>query len=114
MRSQRQEIRAVDRARRGGGPTLLECKTYRWLQHSLRVKGPDRPAEEEAAWKAKCPIDRLRKELTREQLLDDAGFAALDTAAAKEVEDAVAFAMASPEPPLEEIEMDVYAGGFIE
>jgi TPP-dependent pyruvate/acetoin dehydrogenase alpha subunit len=106
--------RAVERARRGEGPTLLECKTYRWLQHSLRVKGPDRPAEEEAAWRAKCPIARLRKQLVQEKLLDDAGFAAIEAAAAKEVEDAVAFALASPEPPLEEIELDVYAGGFIE
>ena len=52
--------RAVLHARQGGGPTLLECKTYRWLQHSLRVKGPDRPADEEAAWKARCPIAKLR------------------------------------------------------
>jgi TPP-dependent pyruvate/acetoin dehydrogenase alpha subunit len=106
--------RAVERARRGEGPTLLECKTYRWLQHSLRVKGPDRPAEEEAAWRAKCPIADLRGELVKESLLDDAGFAAIEAAATKEVEAAVAFALASPEPPLEEIEMDIYAGGFVE
>jgi len=105
---------AVDRARRGGGPTLLECKTYRWLQHSLRVKGPDRPAEEEAAWRARCPIQRLREQLQKEKRLDDAGFAAIEAAAAKEVEDAVAFALGSPEPPLEEIETDIYAGAFVE
>jgi len=106
--------RAAERARRGEGPTLLECKTYRWLQHSLRVKGPDRPAEEEAAWRAKCPIAGLRGQLEKERLLDQAGFAAIESAAAKEVEDAVAFALASPEPPLEEIETDIYAGRFIE
>ena len=106
--------RAAESARQGGGPTLLECKTYRSLQHSLRVKGPDRPAEEEAAWKAKCPIDGLRKQLRKEGLLDDSGFAAIEAAAVKEVEGAVAFALASPEPPLEEMEQDVYAGRFIE
>jgi TPP-dependent pyruvate/acetoin dehydrogenase alpha subunit len=106
--------RAAERAQKGEGPTLVECKTYRWLQHSLRVKGPDRPAEEEASWRARCPIALLRKQLQKAKLLDDAGFAAIEAAAAKEVEDAVAFALASPEPPLEEIEMDVYAGGFIE
>jgi TPP-dependent pyruvate/acetoin dehydrogenase alpha subunit len=106
--------RAVERARRDEGPTLLECKTYRWLPHSLRVKGPDRPTEEEAAWRAKCPIARFRGELVKEKLLDDAGFAAIEAAAVKEVEDAVAFALASPEPPLEEIELDIYAGRFIE
>jgi TPP-dependent pyruvate/acetoin dehydrogenase alpha subunit len=106
--------RAVERARAGGGPTLLECKTYRWLQHSLRVKGPDRPAEEEASWRARCPIDRLRKELTADGQLDDARFAAIEAAAAREVEESVAFALSSPEPPLEEIELDIYAGRFIE
>ncbi len=106
--------RAAERARAGGGPTLLECKTYRWLQHSLRVKGPDRPAEEEASWRARCPIDRLRKELTADSQLDDARFAAIEAAAAREVEESVAFAQSSPEPPLEEIELDIYAGRFIE
>jgi len=106
--------RAAERARRGEGPTLLECKTYRWLQHSLRVKGPDRPAEEEAAWRARCPIARLRGQLAKEKLLDDTGFAAIEAAAAKEVEGAVDFALASPEPPLDEIELDIYAGGFVE
>jgi TPP-dependent pyruvate/acetoin dehydrogenase alpha subunit len=106
--------RAVRRARQGGGPTLLECKTYRWLQHSLRVKGPDRPADEEAAWKARCPIARLRGELANERLLDDGGFRAMEAAAVKEVEGSVAFALASPEPTLDEIETDIYAGGFVE
>lgn len=106
--------RATVRARQGGGPTLLECKTYRWLQHSLRVKGPDRPAEEEAAWKARCPIARLRGQLTAEGLLDDARFAAIGAAVADEVERSLAFALASPEPGLEEIEADVYAGGFVQ
>ena len=106
--------RAAQRARRGEGPTLLECKTYRSLPHTLRIKMPDRPAEEEAAWRARCPIARLRGELVKEKLLDDGRFATIEAAAVKEVEDAVAFALASPEPPFEEIELDIYAGGFIE
>ena len=105
---------AVQRARQGGGPTLLECKTYRWLQHSLRVKGPDRPPDEEAAWKARCPIAKLRGQLTNDGLLDDAGFGAMETAAAKEVEDSVTFALASLEPTPDEIERDIYAGEFVE
>jgi len=106
--------RAVARARHGDGPTLLECKTYRWLQHSLRVKGPDRPADEEAAWKARCPIAKLRDQLVEEKLLDLAGFAAVESAATTEVQEAVAFALASPEPTPDEIEKDIYAGGFVE
>jgi len=106
--------RATERARRGEGPTLLECKTYRLLQHSLRIKGPDRPAEEEAHWRGRCPIAGLRRQLQADGLLDEAGFGAIEAAAAREIEAAVAFALASPEPPLAEIEMDIYAGGFIE
>ena len=106
--------RAVARARQGDGPTLLECKTYRWLQHSLRVKGPDRPADEEAAWKARCPIAKLRDQLVEEGLLDRAGFSGIESAATTEVQDAVVFALASPEPTPDEIEKDIYAGGFIE
>jgi TPP-dependent pyruvate/acetoin dehydrogenase alpha subunit len=101
--------RAAARARRGEGPTLLECKTYRWLQHSLRVQGPARPADEEAAWKARCPIRCLADPLVAEGLLTESGFAELQAAAEREVEDALAFALASPEPPLTELERDVYA-----
>jgi len=104
---------AVGRARQGGGPALLECKTYRWLQHSLRVKGPDRPAEEEAAWRARCPIQRLAEQLKADGLLTDQALGEIQAAAAAEVEDALTYALASPEPPLEEMERDVYAGEFI-
>jgi pyruvate dehydrogenase E1 component alpha subunit len=78
------------------------------------VKGPDRPAEEEASWRARCPIDGLRTQLASEGVLDAAGFAGIEAEARDEVEKALAFALASPEPPLEEMERDVYAGRFIE
>jgi TPP-dependent pyruvate/acetoin dehydrogenase alpha subunit len=52
--------------------------------------------------------------LVEERLLDEAGFAAIETTAAKEVQDSVAFALASPEPTLDEIEKDIYVGGFVE
>jgi TPP-dependent pyruvate/acetoin dehydrogenase alpha subunit len=60
---------AVARARRGEGPTLIECRTYRWLEHC----GPNddvplgfRPAEELAEWKRRCPIERLRPAVTQD------------------------------------------------
>jgi TPP-dependent pyruvate/acetoin dehydrogenase alpha subunit len=105
--------RAAGRARRGEGPTLLECKTYRWLQHSLRTKGPERPADEETAWKARCPIRCLADRLIVEQVLTAAGFATMESAAGAEVDAALAFALASPEPPHEELERDIYAGEFV-
>lgn len=60
------------------------------------------------------PHRSFAKATAKEKLLDDAGFVAIEAAAAREVEEAVAFALASPEPPLEEIELDIYAGEFIE
>lgn len=88
--------RAVERARRGEGPTLIEHKTYRWLGHSKSDKRVYRTKEEEAAWKEKCPIKRFK-----EYMLEH-GFtqAELDDIAAKaehENEDAVAFAESQTE-----------------
>ena len=56
---------AVDRARRGDGPTLLECKTYRWHFHAMRNAPPPetRPAEEIADWKERDPIARFETHL---------------------------------------------------
>ncbi len=50
---------AVEKARRGEGPSLLELKTYRWLGHSKSDKRAYRTKEEENEWKAKCPIKRF-------------------------------------------------------
>ena len=51
---------AIARARKGEGPTLIECKTYRWRGHTERVGGSDpRPEEEVKAWKQKDPIERF-------------------------------------------------------
>jgi len=54
---------AVERARRGEGPTLLECLTYRWHGHMEGESADYRPAEEIARWKEACPIARLRSTL---------------------------------------------------
>ncbi|MEM3088780.1 MAG: thiamine pyrophosphate-dependent dehydrogenase E1 component subunit alpha, partial [Candidatus Bathyarchaeia archaeon] len=58
---------AVDRARKGEGPTLLECKTYRWLGHFAGDPGDAyRTKEEVEAWKEKCPIKKLKTKLVEE------------------------------------------------
>lgn len=105
-------LEAADRARSGGGPTLIEAKTYRWLGHSKSDKRIYRTRKEEAEWQAKCPICRF------ETYMLGAGFggeelAAIRKRAQEELQEAVRFAMDSPVLPLEEAEKLVYsqAGG---
>lgn len=92
---------AVRRARAGEGPTLLECKTYRWRNHTEIKGAPDsRPSEEVAAWKQRDPIARFVAQLTAQRLLTDEDWSKMDDAIVQEIEQAVSFARESPFPPL--------------
>jgi TPP-dependent pyruvate/acetoin dehydrogenase alpha subunit/galactokinase/mevalonate kinase-like predicted kinase len=93
--------RAVDRARAGGGPSLVECLTYRVRQHV--GAGSDthlghRSAEEVAAWEARCPVAGFRERLLREGALDRAALDRIDREIDAEIDEAVAFARSSPLP----------------
>jgi acetoin:2,6-dichlorophenolindophenol oxidoreductase subunit alpha len=102
--------RAVDRARSGAGPSLIECKTYRWRAHTERLGQPDSrdPAEVEM-WKGRDPIARLVGQLRDQGDLDDAGLEAIEREVAAELDAAVAFAEASPFPVPEAATDDVFA-----
>jgi len=100
---------AMQRARRGAGPTLLECVTYRWMGHSKSDANLYRTREEIEAWKRRCPIARLRNSLIAEGLLDEAEAAAIERRAYADIEAAVAFARSSPEPSPDEVATDVFA-----
>ena len=64
---------AIERARRGDGPSLVECKTYRFYDHQGVGDGAaDRPAEEMAEWKARDPIPRFRSYLIETETLTEA------------------------------------------
>lgn len=80
---------AVNRARGGGGPSLLEFKTYRWLEHCGPNPDPFRPEEELLLWKKQCPIARMK--------IED-GQVVKEIEA--EIEGAVAFAKESPWPEI--------------
>jgi TPP-dependent pyruvate/acetoin dehydrogenase alpha subunit len=102
--------RAVERARAGQGPTLIECKTYRWRAHTERKGQPDsREKDEIEAWKGKDPIGRFERRMRDQGDLDEPGFAALDREAMGRIERAVAFAEASPFPTPEQATDDVFA-----
>ena len=102
---------AVARARRGDGPSLLECKTYRWHFHAMRAAIPaeTRPAEEIAAWKARAPVARLAGSALDRGLLTADAIAALRARVKTEIEDAIAFADASPFPDPKDLLVDMFA-----
>ena len=80
---------AVERARTGGGPTLLECKTYRTRPHSEGMGDYTyRTREEVAAWRERCPIKRLRAELIDKKLATEAELDAIDAEIQSEVAEA--------------------------
>ncbi len=100
---------AVDRARSGKGPTLVECKTYRWRGHSKSDAERYRTREEVQRWKEKDPIARLKAYLIEKGVLTEEQAEAVGKEACRVVEEAVDFAESSPEPKVEEIAEGVYA-----
>jgi TPP-dependent pyruvate/acetoin dehydrogenase alpha subunit len=102
---------ATARARGGDGPTLLECKTYRWHFHAMRaVRPPEtRPAEEIASWRGRDPIARLTQHLVGRGLLSPAELEALRDGVIAELDGAVAFAEASPFPDPKDLLADMFA-----
>lgn len=84
---------AVERARRGEGPTMVECLTYRLRGHYIGDPAQYRQAREVAEWREKDPIERLTKRLMAESVLSDAAAAALEREANERTDEAVRFAM---------------------
>ena len=101
--------RAIDRARAGDGPTLLELKTYRWGGHFEGDPRKYRTRQEEAAWKVRCPVARYRTHLLGVTGVDEDRLATLEAAVAAEVAEAVTFALDSPLPPPESALLNVFA-----
>jgi TPP-dependent pyruvate/acetoin dehydrogenase alpha subunit len=101
--------KAIERARKGEGPTLIECKTYRWMGHNFNDPELYRQAEEKESWKKKCPVKRFEGYLRGRGLLDDAKVEEIYRNVNEEIEGAVRFAESSPLPSPEDTLLDVYA-----
>ena len=101
--------KAVERARKGEGPTLIECKTYRHKGHSRIDPARYRPKEEVEEWLRRDPIKRLKGRLLRTNVLTEAETELFEKEALASVEEAVKFAVESPYPTPEEALEDVYA-----
>jgi len=100
--------KAVNRARRGLGPTLIECKTYRQKGHSRFDPAAYRPKNEVEEWLKRDPIPRFKSKLIEMSALTEEEDEELRREAAAAVEGAVKFAMESPFPEPEEALEDVY------
>ncbi len=102
--------KAADRARSGHGPTLIECKTYRFLGHSKSDQRVYRSRDEEAAWRERDPLVRFRALAHERGWLSTSECDAVAGQAAEAVDAAVAFAQASPFPAAEALDQGVFAG----
>jgi TPP-dependent pyruvate/acetoin dehydrogenase alpha subunit len=101
---------AVERARSGDGPTLIECKTYRWRAHTERRGQADpRDRAEVEAWQKRDAIALLEHQLREQGEFDDARSQAMEREIMAAIEAAVAFADASPFPRPEQATEDVFA-----
>lgn len=100
---------AVEKARRGDGPTLIECKTYRHRGHSRVDPAKYRPKEEVEEWLNRDPIKLFKERLLKQHLLDEAKLKQVENQVTIEVDDAVRSAKESPYPDPEEALEDVYA-----
>ena len=100
---------AVDRARRGEGPSLIECKTMRVRGHSEHDDASYVPKEMLEEWRARDPIRTYGERLRMSGVIDAAAEAALDRRIGEELEAAVAWAEASPYPDPKDVEQGVYS-----
>src|SRR5438477_808592 len=100
---------ALARARTGEGPTLVECKTYRWHGHSEHDKAFYRTDEELAMWKSRDPIPTFTTYLRARHVLDDDKLKDLEARVKATIDDALEFAMNAPDPVPEDATTDLYA-----
>ncbi|HEV8167297.1 MAG TPA: thiamine pyrophosphate-dependent enzyme, partial [Actinomycetota bacterium] len=101
--------RAVDRARNESLPTLLEAVSFRLRGHSVVDPARYRSKEEVDRGRAQDPVAALRARLIQAGILDEAGVTALEAEVEQELQQAIDFADASPDPSVEELFDDVYA-----
>jgi pyruvate dehydrogenase E1 component alpha subunit len=108
----RAAVKAYDKARAGGGPSLIECLTYRHSGHSRADPAKYRPEGELEKWKERDPIKIYRERLL-EFGIDPEVMRGIDEGIKREIDEATEKCKASPPPPMELIMTDVYAdGGF--
>ena len=101
---------AVERARAGEGPTLIEAMTYRWGGHSMRANIRDpRSDEEYTSWMERDPVQRAERELRDVEIADEADLEAIGAEVVSELDEAVEFGRAAGQPETDVLHAAVYA-----
>src|SRR5260370_28920296 len=104
---------AIRRARSGGGPTLLECKTYRIVGHHEGDPGTDyRTKEEVESWKQRDPLKSFQQQMNESGRIQPAEFTKIAGETEEWLKDAVEFARVSPEPPADRVLAHVCVESF--
>ena len=106
----RAALAALERARAGQGPSLIECKTYRYSGHSRADPAKYRPKGELDAWKTRDPIKIYRERLIQFGIAENV-IAGIETDVNRRVDAATEKCKAAPPPPLDILTTDVYADG---
>jgi pyruvate dehydrogenase E1 component alpha subunit len=100
--------RAIQRARTGGGPTLIECKTFRMTGHSAHDDAGYVPPELFEYWEERDPINRFERFLTNRGLIDKSGIEEVQRRINQEIDEAIQIAEKDPFPEPEDCLKDVY------
>jgi pyruvate dehydrogenase E1 component alpha subunit len=100
---------ALRRARDGGGPTFIECVTFRFRGHYFGDRMPYIPKDQLAAAMAADPVPRFRGQLAEAGICNEAELDRIDTDAAQTVETALQTVMSADPASIDELERDVYA-----
>ena len=103
--------RAVERARAGEGPTLLECLTYRFRGHSLADPDELRAEKEKEFWAKRDPIKKLAKEIIDGKFATEEELKIIEKKIDAEISESVKNAIEAPEPPSQELTKYIWAEG---
>jgi pyruvate dehydrogenase E1 component alpha subunit len=98
---------AVDRARTGGGPSLLQVNTVRWRGHDPNDDAPYRPKEELKTWDRYDPVRIAREKILELKILDESGIKKIEDEAKRKIDEAVAWSDKQPLPAREGYLADV-------
>jgi pyruvate dehydrogenase E1 component alpha subunit len=100
---------AVERARKGEGPSLIECKTYRWKGHNVGDPGRVYRLEKETKeWKERCPIKTFRERLIKDKISSEEELSLIEKNTKEIIKEAVDFAIQSPYPDEKEAYEDLF------